>query len=127
MFLPFQPRNRLPEVLASADISLVVLKKGIGTGSLPSKTFSILASARPVIASVDEGSETWNLIQRSNAGLCVAPENPSALVDAIQALLADRELREQMGRNGRKWAKEKHSPDSAAAQFEMLLNQIISR
>jgi colanic acid biosynthesis glycosyl transferase WcaI len=57
-FLPFQPRDRLPEVLASADISLVTLRKGIGTGSLPSKTFSILASGRPAIASVDEQSES---------------------------------------------------------------------
>jgi colanic acid biosynthesis glycosyl transferase WcaI len=102
------------------------LKKGIGTRSLPSKTFSILASARPVIASVDEGSETWKLIQRANAGLCVEPENPTALANAIQTLLADRELREQMGRNGRKWAEEMHAPVSAAGHFEAILNQIVS-
>jgi colanic acid biosynthesis glycosyl transferase WcaI len=93
---------------------------------LPSKTFSILASARPVIASVDEGSETWNLIQRANAGLCVEPENPSALADAIQMLLASREVCEQMGRNGRKWVQENHSPESAASQVEALLNQVVS-
>jgi colanic acid biosynthesis glycosyl transferase WcaI len=125
-FLPFQPRERLPEVLASADISLVVLKKGIGTGSLPSKTFSILASARPVIASVDEDSETWKLIKRSKAGLCVEPEKPSALAEAILTLKGNCELREQMGRDGRKWAEQKHSPQSASMQFETLLNQTIS-
>jgi colanic acid biosynthesis glycosyl transferase WcaI len=124
--LPFQPRDRLPEVLASADVSLVTLRRGIGAASLPSKTFSILASGRPVIASVDEQSETWNLVQKAEAGLCVEPENPAALVKAILALKADRELRERLGRNGRIWAERKHSPQSAAEQVEGLLIKALS-
>ena len=90
--MPFQPRSRLPEVLGCADVSLVILRKGIGTGSLPSKTFSILASGRPLIASVDELSETWNLIQSAQAGLCIEPDNPLELVKAILLLKNDQEL-----------------------------------
>jgi colanic acid biosynthesis glycosyl transferase WcaI len=125
-FISFQPRQRLAEVLASADVSLIMLKKGIGSGSLPSKTFSALASGRPVIASVDEGSETWNLIQRAEAGLCIPPENPGALTEAILTLRADPDLRERMGRNGRLWAEKYHSPHSAAEQIEKLLSTVIS-
>jgi colanic acid biosynthesis glycosyl transferase WcaI len=126
-FLPFQPRERLPEVLSSADVSLVILKKGIGTGSLPSKTFSILASGRPIVASIDEQSETWNLIRTSQAGLCVRPEDPSAIVDAILALKNDVDLRERLGKNGRLWAENRHSPCSATAQFENLLNRTVKQ
>jgi colanic acid biosynthesis glycosyl transferase WcaI len=120
-FLPFQPRARLPEVLATADVSLVTLRKGVGSGSLPSKTFSILASGRPMLASVDEGSETWNLVERAEAGLCVPPENPSKLAEAILTLKQDERLRERLGRNGRTWVEHHHSPQSAAEQFEKLL------
>lgn len=126
-FIPFQPRSRLPEVLGSADVSLVVLRKGIGAGSLPSKTFSILASGRPLIASVDEKSETWNLIQKAQAGLCVQPENPLELAQAILMLRDNQNLREQLGRNGRIWAERNHSPQSATIQFEELLNRITVR
>ncbi len=125
-FLPFQPRSCLPEVLASADVSLVVLRKGIGTGSLPSKTFSILASGRPIIASVDEQSETWCLIEKAQAGLCIEPENPNALAQAILTLKNDRTLRDQLGQNGRNWAERNHSPQSATIQFEGLLNKVIA-
>ena len=120
-FIPFQPRQRLPEVLASADISLVILKKEIGKGSLPSKTFSILASGRPVLVSVDEGSETWNLIEKADAGLCVPPENPVELANAILALKKDQDLCKSLGNNGRIWAEENHSPKSGAKQIEKLL------
>jgi colanic acid biosynthesis glycosyl transferase WcaI len=124
-FLPFQPRGRLPEVLASADVSLVVLRKGIGAGSLPSKTFSILASGRPILVSVDEHSETWNLIQKAQAGLCIEPENPAELAKAILALKNDPNLRERLGQNGRVWAERMHSPQSATIQFEELLDKTV--
>jgi colanic acid biosynthesis glycosyl transferase WcaI len=125
-FIPFQPRQRLPEVLACADISLVSLQRGIGVSSLPSKTFSILASGRPVIACVDEGSETWNLIQRAEAGLCIPPETPSELVNAILLLKENQALRERMGQSGRCWAENHHSPRSAAKQMEKLMLEITS-
>jgi colanic acid biosynthesis glycosyl transferase WcaI len=124
-FLPFQARSRLPEVLGSADVSLIVLRKGMGMGSLPSKTFSILASGRPIIASVDEQSETWDLIQRAQAGLCIEPENPGELIKAILILKNDPNLRERFGKNGRNWAEERHSPQSATFQFEELLYKAI--
>jgi colanic acid biosynthesis glycosyl transferase WcaI len=126
-FLPFQPRARLPEVLATADISLVVLQQGIGGGSLPSKTFSILASGRPVLASVDEGSETWELVQRAEAGLCVPPANPVRLADAILTLRQDEGLRQRLGQNGRAWAEQHHSPGAAAERFESLMQAAMCR
>jgi colanic acid biosynthesis glycosyl transferase WcaI len=124
-FLPFQPRERLPEVLASADISLVVLKRGIGSASLPSKLFSILASGRPVLASVDGNSDAWKLVDSSEAGLCVEPERPEQLADAILSLRGDPSCREKMGHNGRTWAEKYHSPQSAAEQFEQLFAYIM--
>ena len=125
MYLPYQPRTRLPEVLASADVSLVSLQKGFGCDSLPSKTFSILASGRPVIASVDPGSDTWNLVTRSQAGLCVAPDDPRALADAVIRLENDPQLRQSCGAQGRAYAKKHHSPDSAALAFERLFEDAL--
>jgi colanic acid biosynthesis glycosyl transferase WcaI len=121
LFLPFQPRPRLPEVLATADVSLVTLQGGIGKGSLPSKTFSIFASGRPLLASVDEGSEAWEMVVRAGAGVCVPPEDPARLAGAILALKQDPDLRQRLGRNGRQWAEGHHSPQAAAERFERLL------
>jgi colanic acid biosynthesis glycosyl transferase WcaI len=124
-FIPFQPREKLPEVLASADVSLVILRQGIGLASLPSKTYSIMASGRPILASVDEASETWNLVRKAEAGVCVPPENPSKLAEAICSLKQDIVLRKRLGINGRKWAEQHHSPQYAAEQFEKLLFEAI--
>lgn len=117
-FFPFQPREKLSEVLACSDLSLVILRKGIGSDSLPSKTFSIMASGRPVLISVDEESEVSKLIRRAEAGLWVPPQDPDQLVEAILALKKDIPRCERFGQNGRKWVEKFHSPGYAAMQVE---------
>jgi colanic acid biosynthesis glycosyl transferase WcaI len=120
-FIPFQPRELLPQVLASADVSLIALKRGVGEDSVPSKCYSILASGRPILAAVDEHSDTWTLVQRANAGLCVPPAKPDRLAEAVLFLQQRPELCQQMGQNGREYVLQHHSHLAAAREFENLL------
>jgi colanic acid biosynthesis glycosyl transferase WcaI len=108
-FLPYQPLDRMPEILAAADVSLVSLLKGMGSGALPSKSFSILASGRPLLASIDPDSDLVNLVQRASAGICVPPQAPDLLAEAILRLKNDPALCAQYGQNGRAYALEYHS------------------
>lgn len=124
-FLPFQPRERLPEILALADISLVVLRRGIGVESLPSKTFSALASARPILASVEEESELCKLIQNAQAGICIPPENPALIAQKIMLLKNDPGLCSTYGLNGRNYVEQNNSVKTAAQKFEQLLDRSI--
>jgi colanic acid biosynthesis glycosyl transferase WcaI len=126
-FLPYQPRERMPEILACADIALVSLRKGMSFGALPSKTYSILASGRPLIACVDPGSDVWDLVERAQAGLCVEPESPGQLVDAIKKLKTKPELLSEMGKNGRNYIQKYHSPRYAAMAFENMLSSTIGK
>jgi colanic acid biosynthesis glycosyl transferase WcaI len=127
LFIPFQSRERFPLALASANIALVPLRRGIEQGSLPSKLFTALASGRPVIVGVEEESEIWKLVKKADAGLQVPPEDPDALSSAIQILKNNKSLREQMGRNARIWAEQNHSPMVARVKFERLFSAAIQK
>jgi hypothetical protein len=50
----------------------VPLRAGLGAVSVPSKTYSILASARPVVAAIDAGTEVTRILASSGAGISVA-------------------------------------------------------
>lgn len=123
-FISFQPRERLPEMLASADVALIPLKRGLGQDSLPSKVFPILACGKPMVVSVDEDCELADLVRRAGAGICVAPESPQEIANAILSLYASSELCKQLGSSGREYAIKHHSRDSAVRQFEYLLLNI---
>jgi colanic acid biosynthesis glycosyl transferase WcaI len=124
-FIPFQPRASLSLVLASADVLLNTVKKGFGADTVPSKVYSIMASARPVIATIDSGTDTWDLIQRAECGVSVEPDNPRALVRAILELYRDEKLRGRLGANGRAYVAQHHSKESACREFYQLLREAV--
>jgi len=123
-FLPFQPRQSVPEMYASADVSLVPLKKTIALDSVPSKAYTIMASGRPIVASVDRGSDAWQLTQAAECGLCVEPEDPEALAEAIRTLYADPALRERLGRNGREHVVQHYTRQAVGRRYHELLTSL---
>lgn len=77
------PQERVPEVYSLGGVALITCKKGVGGSGMPSKTWSIMACNTPIVAAFDTDSELAQIIQKADAGLCVEPENPEALAQAI--------------------------------------------
>jgi colanic acid biosynthesis glycosyl transferase WcaI len=119
-----QPRERLPEVLAAADVHCVLLRRGLARSSVPSKLYSILAAGRPAIASVDVGTEVERTLVDADAGIAVAPEDPAAFIAAVRTVVADRAERDRMGANGRRWVERWLSPAAVAEAYETLFEHV---
>ncbi len=124
VLVPLQPRERLPEVLAAADIHTVLLKAGLAKASVPSKTYSVLAAGRPVVASVDTGTEVTRMLAASGGGVSAAPDDREGFFDALRGLIDDPDRRREMGRSGREWVMESASPAGVAAAYEALFEQL---
>jgi colanic acid biosynthesis glycosyl transferase WcaI len=126
-FVPMQPYERLPEVLAAADVHVVPLKRELSRSSVPSKTYSILAAGRPVVASVDEDSEVQRIVETAGAGIAVPPEDETAFVAAVLDLAGDRERREQMEKSARAYVESAASPRAVAEAYESLFKSLADR
>lgn len=126
-FIDYQPVERLPEVLAAADVHLVPLKRGLARSSVPSKFYSILAASRPVLASVDAGTELANLIASTGCGIAVEPEDPTAFTAALRTLLDDPARRKQAGESGRSFVESWISPLGVAEQYSELFAELTSK
>ncbi len=124
IFLPFQPVDVVPLMYASADASLVIIRQGISSESVPSKTYTIMASGRPIIASVDRESEVWTMVHNAECGLCVPPEDPTLLAQAIRQLNTRRDLATQMGEKGRSYVVENHSQHYIVDLYDELLTKL---
>ena len=124
VLLPFQPREKLPEMLAAADVGLIVQKQNVVSFNMPSKTQVLLASGRPVIASVPHSGSAAKAIEKSRGGVVVEPENPAALAEQILELHKNPEQAELLGRQGRQYALERYSFEQALNQYEALFYQV---
>ena len=119
-FGDYQPIERLSEVLATGDIHVVPLRAGLASVSVPSKSYSILAAGRPMLAAIDLGTEIPNMLEQSGAGVAVEPDNSTAFIEALSQLVSRREQLHEMGSRGRTWVENHASPASVAAQYEAI-------
>jgi colanic acid biosynthesis glycosyl transferase WcaI len=123
-FVDMQPKSRLPEVLAAADLHVVPLRKGLAWSSVPSKLYSILAAGRPLVASIDPGTEVARTVERAGAGLTVAPDDPEAFTKAVRRLLDSAADRAAMGAAGRRFVEGWASPEAVAEAYEQLFEEV---
>ena len=87
---------------------------------MPSKKFSILASGRTFIASVDKGSEIAAIAERSGAGISVPPEDAEVFTKAIRRLADNEQERLEMGERARAFVEGWASPAAVAERYEEL-------
>lgn len=99
--LPYQPYEKLNDSLSAADASLVTIAEGIEGISFPSKLYSSLAVARPVIALSEDNSELRDLIEREECGLWAKLGDAEGMAEKIRGLMNDQARAHQMGVNAR--------------------------
>ena len=88
-FKPLQPWARVPEMLALADVHLVVQKKGAADAVLPSKLTNILSAGGHAIVTAEPHTELGQIAAKY-PGIydCVEPENADAFIDGLTTLLS---------------------------------------
>jgi colanic acid biosynthesis glycosyl transferase WcaI len=115
-FMGLQSVERLPDLLATAQIHLLPQRADAADLVMPSKLTGMLASALPVVVSAQPGTELANVAQ--HCGLVVPPEDPVAFAKAVQALAADPALRQRLGVAGFAYAKANLDREVVLGRFE---------
>ncbi|MGQ9581864.1 MAG: glycosyltransferase family 4 protein [Armatimonadota bacterium] len=126
-FFPFQPLEDYPQVLTAADMNLVTLNTQAAMASVPSKVFKMMASGRPILAITTNGNEVHRLISQANCGLCVPPDDPASLAEALRYAAAHPDEMARMGANGRRYMEEHYSRQKCIAQIEAVLKAAAKR
>lgn len=98
-------RSQQNTVLAACDIALVTLQEGMYGLGVPSKTYNILASGRPILFFGPKNSEIDLLVRENGIGYCDWPER------------WDKEILIQMGEKARLLAETKYSESVILDKF----------
>jgi colanic acid biosynthesis glycosyl transferase WcaI len=125
-FLPYQPRETMDQSYATADVSLVSLKRGLAGVIVPSKIYNVLASGRPCVAAVEQDCEVADIIRQHGCGYVINPGNASALTARVLDLAADRERAAAMGARARCAALSFDRPRQVAS-YHALLAEVATR
>ena len=126
LLIPLEPREKLPDMLAAADVGLVVQKRRVTVFNLPSKIPVLLASGCAIIGSVPDTGTAKEVILKSGGGIVVPPEDAESLAQAITDLHKNPAQLEALGKSGRKYAEEYYGIEQALDQYEQLFTQALT-
>ncbi len=123
--LPFQPYERLSEVLGSGDVLVVLLEQDAGAFSVPSKTLSYLCAGRPVLGFMPAENLASELVGAVEG--CVLPPSLDSLPDAagwVVSVLADAEEQVRLSKQARALAEREFALEGCADRFEAILTRV---
>lgn len=124
IFLPVQPLEKLPELLASADIHLVIQKREAADLVMPSKLTNILSAGRTVIGTAEPGTALYEVIENSNSGIVIQPENSEVLFSTIEKLINLNTLNNYEV-NARKYAEKYLDKEVILHQFDKFIKEFL--
>lgn len=126
MLLDYQPYEQLPDVLASADVLIVVLERDASRYSVPSKVLNYLCAGRPILALLPSDNAVAQTVEDAGAGLVVEPDDLESTAAALNSILSDSAVSEEMGRAARRYAERTFDVGSVADQFEAVLKDVLA-
>ena len=125
-FVDQQSREKIPAYICASDACVVLLKKSeIFKTVIPSKMLEFMSCARPVILGVE--GQARQILEEAQAGICIEPGNPSQLAQAVLRLAGDAQLRETLGRNGRRHVLQHFSRRQTAMAYLDVLKDSAGR
>lgn len=116
--LPFQPLEKLGQVLGSGDVLVALLEPGASKFSIPSKVLSYFAAGRPVLgimpadnpAAVDIASVGGHVVEPDQDGIADS-------VAWLEAMSKDPDRRVELGLRARELAVQRFGIDAIAKRF----------
>lgn len=124
-FLPFQPYEDISLVFSLGDAGLVISKPGVGSNSVPSKTWSIMSASRPVIANFDE-NELKSIITDNECGIFTKAGDKEAFKNAIITLYENKEKAVQMGKNGREFVMKNLTREVGTQKYVDVIKDVVN-
>ncbi len=121
--LPFQPYEDISHVFSLGDASLVISKPGVGSNSVPSKTWSIMSASRPVLANFDE-NELKSIVENNHCGIFTKAGDKDAFKESILTLYNHRELCKEYGYNGRKFVLDNLTREVGTQKYVDVIKEV---
>jgi len=124
MLLGLQPRDTMPDWIASIDILLVLLRDlPVFETVIPSKIFEFLAEERPVVLAAR--GEIRRMMDDAEGALVIDPESPDQLVSAIEEIMDHPGAAAARATSGRRWVEQGFVRDDLARKMATFLERVL--
>jgi len=113
MIKDYIPRNDYRNLLKQCDIGLINLNRTFTIPNMPCKVVDYFNASIPILASTDKNTDLRQFLQETKTGLWSETGDLKIYKENFEKLLHNKELRKELGINGRKFLEENLSVEKA--------------
>ncbi|MGA1516263.1 MAG: glycosyltransferase family 4 protein [Phycisphaerales bacterium] len=121
---PYQPRERLGELVGAGDVHLVSLRRGVEGIMVPSKFYGVLAASKPAIYIGSREGEIARTIEEERCGSVIEPGDAAGLAEILRRYAENPQRRADEGERGRRSLVERHSRRVRCEAWRTLLESM---
>jgi colanic acid biosynthesis glycosyl transferase WcaI len=124
--LPYQPYSLMQQIYAASDLSLVPHSADVGSTSMPSKVYRIMACARPVLAYAVPTSELASLVRDVGCGIVVPVGRAIDLANAIKEAASNPDALAEMGTSGRRHVERHYARKAITDRYGKMIVELVT-
>jgi len=121
---PYQSRELIPIINNYADIHFIAINQQMEQEGFPSKVYTIMACAKPLVVVTGEKTPLFNFLKEKNCAEIVTSDRNVNFTNSIRKLAYNKELREEMGINGYNEIIKNYSKKVVVSRYANLLNSL---
>jgi glycosyltransferase involved in cell wall biosynthesis len=120
----YQSREIIPIINNCADIHFIAINQQMEQEGFPSKVYTIMACAKPLVVVTGQKTPLFNFLQDKNCAELVTENRNINFTNAIRKLAKNKELRDELGNNGYQVIRANYSKKVVVSKYSNLLNSL---
>ena len=121
---PYQSRGSIPEINNIADIHFISIDAKMEQEGFPSKVYTIMACAKPLIVVAGEKTPLYNFLKDKNCSILVTENRNEGFTEAVRKLASNDDLRKELGHNAANLISSSYNKKSVVSEYVNLLNYL---
>jgi glycosyltransferase involved in cell wall biosynthesis len=121
---PYQSRELIPIINNCADIHFIAINQQMEQEGFPSKVYTIMACAKPLVVVTGQKTPLFNFLRDKNCAELVTENRNINFTNAIRKLANNKDLRDELGNNGYQVIRANYSKKVVVSKYSNLLNSL---
>ncbi len=122
--LPYQERELIPYLNSHVDIHFISISKEMEEEGFPSKVYTIMACAKPMIVITGKNTPLYNFLVELNCSILITENRNENFVKSIELLVKDKNQQNDLGQNGYKIIQKYYTKDKVIKKYLNVLESL---
>jgi len=125
--IPYQPRELMPSLIAYSDLQFIFMASHTEGHGFPSKVYTIMACAKPLIVCSGENTPVINFLNDKDCAFLVTKKDLQFKVNNIASFIRNTSMTEldRMGKNGYVNIANNYSKEKVTGEYAELVKSLL--